>query len=80
MIKIKNLTDKDKGRWVIYGVDNQYCVHEEGKILCWNSSTIFVVFKCNGEWSKWEEYTAEGCCPEDLTFKEIDNANNIHEV
>ena len=66
MIKIKNLTDKDVGRWVLYTPG--YKEPEKGKIKSWNDKFIFVVYKCADNWDDFENYTAAGTSPEDLSF------------
>ena len=65
MIDIAELTKEDIGKWVIY--ENSF-KKDKGRIKSWNDTFIFVVFKCNHQWDKFQEYT--GCCtkPEDLDF------------
>jgi hypothetical protein len=67
MIDIKRLKPEDKGRWVSYRPDA--CgdeLPEVGRIKSWNDRFIFVVFDCDGNWDRWEEYTAMAVYPEDL--------------
>lgn len=66
MIEIKELTKKDIGQWVSYKrFDGSF---ESGKIKSWNSDFIFVVYKCAGEWSKYQNYTGVATKPIDLIF------------
>lgn len=48
MINIKELTEKDIGRNIIY--EREYCKKEVGVLTSWNNKYIFVKFKGpNGE-------------------------------
>jgi len=67
MIKIKNLTEKDIGRWVIY--DDKVRPPEKGRIKSWNDKYIFVVYKCNGEWDRFQDFTGVATNPADLEFE-----------
>jgi len=66
IIEISTLTESDIGRWVIYkaGLEG-----EIGKIKSWNDIFIFVVYSCNDNWDKFQEYTAEATEPNDLIYK-----------
>jgi len=66
MIDINKLTKKDVGRWVIYSNGFK---EEEGKIKSWNDVFIFVVYHCDDNWAKYQDYT--GCATEEryLAFK-----------
>ena len=66
MIDINKLTKKDVGRWVIYSNGFK---EEEGKIKSWNDVFIFVVYHCDDNWDKYQDYT--GCATEGrhLAFK-----------
>lgn len=33
-----------------------------------SNNSVYAVFKCNGEWNRFEDFTAEGCDPEMVTF------------
>lgn len=68
MIDIKKLTKKDIGKWVMFS----RCGGKKklGKIKYHNDKFIFVVYKCEGEWSRFKEYTAAATNPEDLVFCE----------
>jgi len=41
---------------------------EKGRIKSWNKINIFVVYKCDGNWDKFEDYTSCATDPEDLNF------------
>ena len=45
MIHIGDLTEKDKGRMVIYRINGTSIRSEEGVITSWNDSVIFVQYK-----------------------------------
>lgn len=57
MITIPNLTDKDKGRKVIYGRDG--LPKQEGELTSWNDKYVFVKFKGPA---------GEACDPGDVAF------------
>jgi len=73
MIKLNELTKNDVGRWVIY---NDGFKEGKGKIKSWNEYNIFVVYKCNNEWDKYQDYTGCSTSPKDLRFME-DKIENI---
>lgn len=76
MIEISKLTDKDIGRWVEYRRNYPERVHiETGKIKSWNDTYIFVVYKCNGEWHRFKDFTGVSTNPEDLFFTEKEGNN-----
>lgn len=68
MIEIKNLTQEDVGRWVVYtdGVGET----ERGKLKSWNDTNVFVVYNANDNWDAdhWKGYTGQSTRPEDLDF------------
>ncbi len=66
MIKLEKLTDKDIGRWVIYSGSGGEV--EIGRIKGWNGKYIFVVYKCNNEWSRFQDFTAAATRPIALRF------------
>ena len=68
MVDPKKLTERDIGRWVVY--DNGFDPPQKGRIKGWNEDTVFVVFKCGGNWRRFMNYTGEGCDPETLYFEE----------
>jgi len=76
-IAISKLTESDKGRWVLYvGMAGE---REQGRIESWNQSFIFVVYKCDGDWDNYENYTGQATAPDQLCFlpeSEIDRADN----
>lgn len=66
---ISELTAYDVGRWVEY--HGHAGERESGRIKSWNSCFIFVVYKCNHEWSRFQSYTGVATLPRELIF--IDN-------
>ena len=67
MIEIKNLTNADVGRWVVY--NDGIRPPERGRIKSWNEKYVFVVYERPGrDMSKFREYTAVATAPEDLNF------------
>ena len=66
MIYVKDLKEEDIGKWVIYTPD--FGLPEKGKIKSWNDKFIFVVYKCDDQWQRFEEYTGCATNPEDLNF------------
>lgn len=68
MVIIKNLTEKDIGRYVTYRPDfGQYSL---GRIKSWNDQFIFVVFKCGFHFEKFNLYTGQATSPENLFFED----------
>jgi hypothetical protein len=67
MIEIKDLDESDIGKWVVYGGFTG-SFNERGKIKSWNSSFIFVVYKCDNNWNNFQNYTAEATDPDELNF------------
>ena len=76
MILLNSLTDQDIGRWVVYtdGMGKK----ELGKIKSWNKYFIFVVYTCDNQWDRYQEFTGASTRPEDLTFQ-ADPENYDHE-
>lgn len=66
MIDITKLTSKDIGKWVYYSPG--FGENEKGRIKDWNQKYIFVVYKCDENWNKFQDYTAAATNPKDLTF------------
>lgn len=64
MIDVKALTDADIGRWVKYTKIST----EVGRIKRIGKTFIFVVYKCDGNWQDYQDYTAAATNPEDLDF------------
>lgn len=67
MIHIENLTETDRGRPVQYQSLDGTMI-ENGVIKSWNDTLVFVVFHCNNDWGRYQNYTAQGCLPDYLTF------------
>lgn len=68
MIDLNQLNYKHLGAWVRF--DYQHGESEYGRIKTWNEKYVFVVFKCNGDWDNWNNYTSQSCAPDELTFEE----------
>lgn len=66
MIPISELTQKDIGRWVQY--QDGIHVKEIGRIKDFNEHTIFVVFRCGGDWQNYQRFTGQSCSQRDLVF------------
>lgn len=73
MIDIAQLTKEDVGKWVEYqgGAGER----ERGKLKSWNELYIFVVYKCAGEWDRFQDFTGVATSPKDLRFINITNEN-----
>jgi len=70
MIDIAQLQKEDIGKWVLY---EDGCVKQEkGRIKSWNDKYIFVVYKCAGEWHRFQDFTSAATSPEDLRFTTLD--------
>lgn len=54
MIQIKELTQKDIGKEVLYLTPYK---KQKGKIKSWNEKFIFVVYNCNDDWDNFRCYT-----------------------
>lgn len=66
MINIANLKTEHIGRFVRYsGVAGE---REDGRLKSWNDRFIFVVYKCNNEWHRFQEFTGVATNPENLEF------------
>lgn len=66
MIDIKSLNEFDIGKWVEYkGGAGEI---ERGRIKSWNDEFIFVVYKCDNQWNRFQDFTGVATSPEDLTF------------
>ncbi len=66
MIDIAQLTQKEIGKWVWY--TPSFGDQEKGRIKSWNSEWIFVVYKCNGEWQRFKDFTGAATNPKELAF------------
>jgi len=62
MIDIERLRKEDVGAWVLFRG------RELGRIKSWNERYIYVVYHCDNEWERFEEFTAAPTVPEDLDF------------
>lgn len=71
MIDLAKLTKNDIGKWVEY--NGCYGEKERGRLKGWNEEIIFVVYKCSGEWKRFQDFTGQATRPEDLHFIEMSN-------
>lgn len=66
---MKQLTEKDIGRWVIYKLELE---NERGRIKSFNNErqVAWVVYKTNNNWDgdHWKDYTAACTRYEDLNI------------
>jgi len=67
VIHIEELNKDDIGRWVIYQPPIKG-KPEEGRIKDWNDRFVFVVYRCNNLWDRFQDYTAQATNPTRLTF------------
>ena len=69
-LEIKDLTEKDKGRYVYY---KSFDGFELGIIKSWNDKYIFVVYPGNNDSKKdhYDKYTATATDPKDLFSKSL---------
>lgn len=69
---IKELTDRDLGRWIYY--EGGAGERENGRIKSFNNETriAFVVYNANGNWDAdhWKDYTAQSTKYDDLVWPE----------
>lgn len=78
MIRIAELSDQDIGRPVYYYPPHAGAGAEYGKIKSWNKHFIFVVYHCDGNWDRFEEYTAAATDPDNLEFPDhVDRTRQI---
>ena len=69
MIDIASLKKEDIGKWVLY--DSGYS-KEKGRLKGWNFNFIFVVYKCDNQWDKFQDYTGCATNPLDLRFTTLE--------
>ena len=70
MIDIAQLKNEDIGRWVLYeGSDGE---KEKGRIKLWNDKFIFVVYKCDSQWDRFQDFTGNATSPESLRFTTLE--------
>jgi hypothetical protein len=69
MIDLASLRKEDIGRWVLY--DDNF-KKEKGRIKSWNDEFIFVVYKCDCQWDRFQDFTGCATNPEDLRFTTLE--------
>jgi hypothetical protein len=78
----EGLTQKDIGRWMIYtppySINGEGCI--KGRLKQYNASYCFVVFKCDGNWLRYWEYTGVCCSPRSLEFETFETNGLIKEL
>jgi hypothetical protein len=67
MIALDSLNQTYVGRWVEYR-DRFDGRPERGRIKSWNTKFIFVVYRCNDDWDRFEFFTGVATDPTDLSF------------
>lgn len=73
MIDIAKLTQENVGNWVEYKDPSRTL--EIGKLKSWNDKYIFVVFRCDGQWHNFLNYTGVATNPQDLTVHAQNNSS-----
>jgi hypothetical protein len=68
MIHLHDLRLSDIGRWVVYHAP--HCKVEVGRLKGWNQKVVHVVYKCDGQWERYWDFTGQATDPADLEFKE----------
>ena len=63
MIKISDL---EIGKWVEY--TGNVGEKEKGRIKSWKDNWVFVVYKCNHEWDRYQDFTGNATDPKQLEF------------
>jgi len=43
-----------------------------GRLKCWSTGFVFVVFNCDDDWDNYREYTGAACHPDDIRFVDIE--------
>jgi hypothetical protein len=74
MIDIRDLTEEDFGRWVVYTDGTKQ--GQLGRIKSWNDMWIFVVYHCADEWDNYQDYTGCATTPSDLRFEMLKPGEN----
>ena len=59
--------DLEEGMWVCYMPD--YGGAEIGRVKGWNEKHVFVVYQCDGNWDRYEDYT--GCATNMRDLKKV---------
>jgi hypothetical protein len=66
VIKLSELKESDVGRWVMY--DSGHGETERGRIKSWNEKFVFVVYSCDNQWERFQDFTGCATHPEDLRW------------
>jgi hypothetical protein len=75
MIYITDLRPEHVGQWVRYrGRMGEW---EEGRIKSWNDRYLFVVFKCDNNWDRFEDYTGQSCDLSTIDFIDPPSAREV---
>jgi hypothetical protein len=45
---------------------------ERGRIKSWNEKWIFVVYRCDHQWDRFQDFTGAATDPEDLRFTTVE--------
>jgi len=70
MIDIAELKKEDIGRWVLY--EGSGGEKEKGRLKSWNDRYIFIVYKCDHQWSRFQDFTGAATSPENLRFTTLE--------
>jgi hypothetical protein len=70
MINIAELKKEDVGCWVLY--ENSSNIKEKGRLKSWNDKFIFVVYKCDNQWDRFQDFTGCATEPKDLKFTTLE--------
>ncbi len=65
-ISIDCLSGNDIGRWVKYYPS--VGPRQTGRIKSWNEKWVFVVYNCDHNFDRYQDYTAATTDPNDLEF------------
>ena len=72
-MKISELTKDDIGKWVLY--EGYAGEQEKGRIKSWNNNFIFVVYKCDNQWHRFQDFTGNATDPRQLRFIDKEPTN-----
>ncbi len=66
MIQIKDLGPEHIWKWVEYRSGTGET--ERGRIKSWTDKYVYVVYKCDNQWQRFQDFTGCATDPSDLTF------------
>jgi hypothetical protein len=68
-INLLALVPSDVGRWVVY--TNGVGETEMGRIKGWNHRVVFVVYKTDDQWNRYQDFTVAATDPKDLNWLNV---------